>query len=254
MPKRILTTVFVAIAVITMVTLGFWQLDRHAQKSDINEKISARQTERTLGEIELQNLLSQNLSSFEEEYEYRSVTISGTYQQGDSIVVRNRTFNGIPGFWLLTPMKLDNDLFIVINRGWIPISAEGYVDSEIGAFNVTGVLRRTETAKGLQRADTGQDPLNSLGRVDLDRYSVQLGYEIFPLYIQLFDQSPIQKDGFPQVIDRPEFSEGQHLNYAVQWFIFASIATFGYPLVLWRYSKGRNTKKRRESDIPVDYL
>jgi cytochrome oxidase assembly protein ShyY1 len=254
MPKRILTTVFVASAVVIMMTLGFWQLDRHAQKSDINEKISGRQTEKSLGEIELQKLLTENLATVGEAYEYRRVTLSGTYQQDDSILVRNRTFNGIPGFWLLTPMKLDNGLFVVINRGWLPISAEGYVDSEIAIFNITGVLRETETAKGLQKADTGQGPLESLGRVDLDRYSVQLGYEIFPFYIQLFDQSPIQKDGFPQVIDRPQFSEGQHLNYAVQWFIFATIATVGYPLVLWRYSKGRNTKKRRESDIPIDYL
>ncbi|GIR37325.1 MAG: hypothetical protein CM15mP49_27100 [Actinomycetota bacterium] len=39
----------------------------------------------------------------------------------------------------------------------------------------------------------------------------------------------------------------------MQWFIFASIAAIGYPLVLWSYSKARG-QKRKESDIPVDYL
>jgi cytochrome oxidase assembly protein ShyY1 len=32
----------------------------------------------------------------------------------------------------------------------------------------------------------------------------------------------------------PELSEGPHLGYAAQWFIFSTIALVGYPLVLRR--------------------
>jgi hypothetical protein len=32
----------------------------------------------------------------------------------------------------------------------------------------------------------------------------------------------------------PELSEGPHLGYAVQWFIFSAIALVGYPIVLRR--------------------
>lgn len=37
----------------------------------------------------------------------------------------------------------------------------------------------------------------------------------------------------------PELSEGPHLSYAVQWFIFATIALVGYPLVLRRVIQRR---------------
>jgi len=154
----------------------------------------------------------------------------------------------------LTPFQLSNSQIIVVNRGWLPISAENYIDSNTSAFDLIGILRKTELATGLQRADASEGVLKSLARPDLARYEDQLGYEIFPMYIQLTSQTPQQADGFPQVLDIPKFSEGQHLSYAVQWFIFASIAAIGYPLVLWSYSKGRGTKKRKESDIPVDYL
>ena len=190
----------------------------------------------------------------ERDFEYKSIAVSGKYIQKDSILVRNRTFNGVPGFWLLTPFQLSNSQIIVVNRGWLPISAENYIDSNTSAFDLIGILRKKELATGLQRADASEGVLKSLARPDLARYEDQLGYEIFPMYIQLTSQSPQQADGFPQVLDIPKFSEGQHLSYAVQWFIFASIAAIGYPLVLWSYSKGRGTKKRKESDIPVDYL
>ena len=42
MSKRIITTMIVVIAVSVMVFLGIWQLDRHSEKSNINERISLR--------------------------------------------------------------------------------------------------------------------------------------------------------------------------------------------------------------------
>ena len=237
-----------------MIFLGFWQLDRHSQKSDINERISARLDNEPLGLVDIDKLKSYEIIEMERDFEYKSIAVSGKYIQKDSILIRNRTFNGVPGFWLLTPFQLSNSQIIVVNRGWLPISAENYIDSNTSVIDLIGILRKTELATGLQRADASQGVLESLARPDLARYEDQLGYEIFPMYIQLTGQNPQQADGFPKILDLPEFSEGQHLSYAVQWFIFASIAAIGYPLVPWSYSKGRGTKQRKESDIPVDYL
>ena len=254
MSKRIFTTVLIIFAVLAMIFLGFWQLDRHSQKSDINERISARLDNEPLGLVDIDKLKSYEIIEMERDFEYRSIAVSGKYIQEDSVLIRNRTYNGVPGFWLLTPFQLLNNQIIVVNRGWLPISAENYIDLNTSALDLTGIFRKAELAKGLQRSDASQGVLKSLARPDLARYEDQLGYEIFPMYIQLSSQSPQQADGFPQVLDIPKFSEGQHLSYAVQWFIFASIAAIGYPLVLWSYSKSKGTKKRKESDIPVDYL
>ena len=89
--------------------------------------------------------------------------------------------------------------------------------------------------------------------MDLLRYGEQLGYEIFPMYIQLTKQNPDQTDNFPRILDMPKFKERQHLNYAVQWFIFATVAALGYPLVIYRHKKNRDNALG-QSDIPIDYL
>jgi len=251
MSKRIFTTILVIAAVVTMVILGFWQLDRHSQKTEINERINSRLVQPS---IDLNGFILENTSQIAaSEYEYRAITVSGSYKQSDSILVRNRSFKGVPGFWFLTPLELENGSFVIISRGWIPSSAEGYMDSKISAVEITGFLRKTESAKGLQKADPEGKELDSLGRVDLVRYEKQLGYEIFPMYIQLTEQNPTQIDSFPRILDIPEFKERQNLNYAVQWFIFATIAASGYPLVIYRNKKNRN-KALGQSDIPIDYL
>ena len=251
MSKRIFTTILVIVAVVAMVILGFWQLDRHSQKTEINERINSRLEQPS---IDLNGFILESTSQIAtSEYEYRAITVSGNYRQSDSILVRNRSFNGSPGFWFLTPLELKNGSFVIINRGWIPISAEDYMDSETSDVEITGFLRKTESAKGLQKADPEEKELDSLGRVDLVRYEKQLGYEILPMYIQLTEQNPDQIDNFPRILDIPEFKERQHLNYAVQWFIFATIAAVGYPLVIYRNKKNRD-KARGQSDIPIDYL
>ncbi len=174
MSKRILTIILVVVAVVTMVILGFWQLDRHSQKIEINEKISSRLVQPS---IDLNGFILENTSQIATlEYEYREFTVSGNYKQSDSILVRNRSFKGMPGFWFLTPLELKNGSFVIINRGWIPISAEDYLDSKTSAVEITGFLRKTELAKGLQKADPEEKDLDSLGRVDLTRYEEQLGY------------------------------------------------------------------------------
>ena len=45
----------------------------------------------------------------------------------------------------------------------------------------------------------------------------------------------------------PELSEGPHLGYAVQWFIFTAIAVVGYPLVLRRVVLRRGKEGRRRA-------
>ena len=51
----------------------------------------------------------------------------------------------------------------------------------------------------------------------------------------------------------PNFDDGPHLNYAVQWFCFAAVFAIGYPVVLWRNNK-KAGGKNKHSEIPIDYL
>ena len=75
--------------------MGFWQLDRHSQKSDINERISARLEYEPLGLVDIDKLKSYEITEMERDFEYRSIAVSGKYIQEDSVLIRNRTYNGV---------------------------------------------------------------------------------------------------------------------------------------------------------------
>ncbi len=50
---------------------------------------------------------------------------------------------------------------------------------------------------------------------------------------------PAQVGGEPELLPEPVLDEGPHFSYAVQWFIFSTIALVGYPLVLRRSARNR---------------
>ena len=64
------------------------------------------------------------------------------------------------------------------------------------------------------------------------------------MWVQLTSSSPAQAGGEPEVLPLPTLDEGPHLSYAIQWFIFSTIAVVGYPLILRR--------KARDGDRPDD--
>ncbi|GIR37327.1 MAG: hypothetical protein CM15mP49_27120 [Actinomycetota bacterium] len=52
--------------------MGFWQLDRHSQKSDINERISARLDNEPLGLVDIDKLKSYEIIEMERDFEYKA--------------------------------------------------------------------------------------------------------------------------------------------------------------------------------------
>ena len=106
----------------------------------------------------------------------------------------------------------------------------------------------------MQKSDSPDGVLESFGRVDLKRYQEQLSYGIYPVFIQLEFQEPETQDqGLPLKLEIPNFDDGPHLNYAIQWFCFAAVFAIGYPVVLWR-NKKKAGGKAKHSEIPIDYL
>ena len=88
--------------------------------------------------------------------------------------------------------------------------------------------------------------LDSLARADLERLQAQVEPDLYPA-VQLSEQSPRPEGDLPIVLDPPELDQGPHLSYAVQWFIFTTIAIVGYLLILRRVAR---TRRRTGRDRP----
>ncbi len=254
-PRWILSHLFVAALAVAMVLLGLWQLDRLDQRRDRNADITDRLG---LPVVDVTELVSPS-DPYEqgEVVRFRLATATGEYRSEDEVLIRNRTLQETPGYWVMTPLVLDDGTAVVVNRGWVPFAlGPGEDRSESaapdGRVQVTGLVRETRTARGLESADPSGTALDALARPDLARLQEQLDYRILPVYLQLESQQPPGRD-LPVELPRPELDEGPHLSYAVQWFIFATIAVVGYPLVLRRIAHGGGQGRGR-TDIPAEYV
>ncbi len=229
----------VGLGVIAMVTAGFWQLHRLSERQDQNRAISDR------GRLPVADVhdLVRIGDDFEigGDLEYRPVRAVGVYQPAAQVLVRNRTYQGSAGYWVLTPMRLRTGALVAVNRGWIP-HATGTGDSPatfappVGEVVVTGLVRDTVTATGLQQPDPADGTLSEMARPDLGRLARQLDGPLLPVYVQLEAQSP-PVSTLPVPVPPPEQDNGPHLAYAVQWFVFATITLVGYPLILRRLGR-----------------
>ena len=242
-PWWVVSHVLVLALLVLMVNLGFWQLRRLEERRDLN----ALQAERTatavvpVGDLATEVAVDGDL----EGAEYRVVEAMGHYLVSDEVAVRNRTLSGFPGVWLLTPLVPADGPALVVNRGWVPQSssdpsARPPTPAPAGEVVVRGVVRLSEQRVGLGVADPADGRLASLARPDIERYAAQLDYPVHPFYLQLNSQDPPPGD-YPLMVALPTPTDGPHLGYAVQWFIFSAIAVIGYPLVLRHVSRRPDT-------------
>jgi cytochrome oxidase assembly protein ShyY1 len=234
-PKWILSHVFVLVLVMAMIGAGLWQLDRLQQKKDRNALVSERQDE-PVAPID-QIVAVDDPTSVGDGVRFRRATAVGTYDGAAQVLVRNRTFDSAPGSWVLTPLVLEDGSVLIVNRGWVPVTGDQALDPAAapaeGEVTVEGLLETSQTRGSFGPTDPSDQVLDTLSRVDLDRYQEQVGGDLYPVWLQLESQEPADEPP-PTPVPPPELSEGPHLGYAFQWFTFTVIALVGYPLILRR--------------------
>jgi cytochrome oxidase assembly protein ShyY1 len=239
-PRWLLSHVLVVVLVVVMINLGLWQLRRLDEKRDRNDLIESRMGEPAAPVDEIVDPAAGY--DVGDEVRFREATATGTYAVGDEVLVRNRSYDGAPGSWVLTPLVLDGGEAVVVNRGWVPVTGEQALPAEAaapdGEVAVEGLLEETQERGRFGPTDPAGDELEVLSRVDLARLQEQVEADLYPVWLQLEEQDPAAGD-MPTPVQPPDLSEGPHLSYAFQWFTFSAIALIGYPLILRRVAAGR---------------
>jgi cytochrome oxidase assembly protein ShyY1 len=81
--------------------------------------------------------------------------------------------------------------------------------------------------------------LTEAGAVDLNRLQTQIAVPLAPVYLVLGEQTPPVGSADPRVVPLPERTDGPHLSYAVQWFIFSACVPLGWVLVVRKSRRDR---------------
>ena len=118
-PAWLLSHLAVLLLVITLINLGLWQLRRLDEKQALNDTIESRSDEPV---VDIGELIAADADyGAGDSVDYRSVSANGVYQADDEVLVHNRTLDGSPGRWVLTPLLLADGTAVVVNRGLDPL-------------------------------------------------------------------------------------------------------------------------------------
>jgi cytochrome oxidase assembly protein ShyY1 len=237
-PKWIARHLLVLVLVVVMVIAGFWQLSRLQEKKDRNALVRDRQDEPRAPVTDIVG--ADDPVDVGADVRFREASATGVYDEDAQVLVRNRSFDGAPGSWVLTPLVLADGTAVVVNRGWVPVTGEQVLSPVArppgGEVQVEGLLEQSQSRGSFGPTDPSGEVLDTLSRVDLERYQEQVDEDLFPVWLQLETQDPRQ-GGQPTPVEPPELDEGPHLSYAIQWFTFTLIALVGYPMILRRRAR-----------------
>jgi surfeit locus 1 family protein len=210
------------------VRLGFWQLHRLHERGARNAEIRAARE---------QPPLEAGVGLTADVVVNRRLHARGVYDYAHERVWRARTYEGVPGVALVTPLRLRDGPAVFVDRGWVPSPDAVHVDQE--------AYREPDTADvhGLAfRAPRGRGDVNPATLAD------SLGYRVLPFVIQLLpdtERTVRPSDGptvRPMRWPLPRLDRGPHLSYAIQWFSFALIILVGSVAL---FGRGRDRGRER---------
>ncbi len=213
--RWLLPTLAVIAGMILLARLGFWQLDRLDQRRAKNAALIAALASEPVNLNEA--VRADDLASLKD----RDAVARGEFDFAYQGIVKLQIFQGQPGVDLVAPLVLDGgETAVLVDRGWVPEDNNYAVYDEPGQQTINGYIALTQTLNRTG-APSATDKLEWY-RVDIAAIQSQMPYKLLPVYIK---QAPGEDNQQPPLRSEREvdLSEGPHLSYAIQWFLFSTI-------------------------------
>nr|WP_240929522.1 SURF1 family protein [Streptomyces coryli] len=235
-------TLFAVLLIPAMIELGFWQLHRHEARVERNDLV-AQNLEGT--PVPVAELTSPG-HEIPKDDTWRTVTAKGRYDTAHEVVVRQRTSSdGKQGYFVVTPLRLDDGRFVLVNRGWVTAGQDltkfpTVPKPPAGEVTVTGRLLADETTAASSIKDRKGLPGRQVMLINGDKLSKELPGKILGGYVQLTKTAPAPGGKQPERVAPPDHSSiGPHLAYAIQWWVFAAGVPFGWWVLVRRERRER---------------
>jgi surfeit locus 1 family protein len=230
---------FIAFAI--LMSLGFWQVERLHWKEALVARIEAR----IHGEPQPVPPAQKWEQMRAEDYDYQRVRVEGRMDPEREALI----FRGVgktsdkaaaqPGFWVMTPLLLDDGSSILINRGFVPLDKKDPASRPDLAkgqrVTITGLLRAPEERSLFTPADDAakgqwytRDPRAIAASLKLPQ----------PAPFSIDEERHAASAGSPAggatVFDIPN----NHLSYAGTWFGLAATLLVIFAVFAMRRRRG----------------
>lgn len=200
--------------------LGFWQLDRAAQKMALRD---AMQRQRALPPLSLQQL-AREANELPAQV-HRAVNLRGAWLPEHTVFLENRQMNGRPGFYALTPLLLDDRSVVLVQRGWVARDMLDRTRVAAPAPPLGEVQVRGRIAPGPSRLYEFEGAAFGPIRQNLDvvSYARESGLPLRPLTVVQEDDGVPAPDGLLRQWPQPATGVDKHHGYAFQWFALCAL-------------------------------
>ena len=220
--RVLVTAVLVLAALALLLSLGTWQVQRLFWKEQLLADIAERRHAPPATTAEIEALLAKG-----EDIEYRTMKATGTFDHA-----RERHFfathEGRTGFYVYTPLTLDDGRMLFVNRGFVPYEMKdpssrqaGQVGGEVA---LTGYARAELLEKPSAIVPDNAVDKNLFYWKDLSAMSASAGLareRILPFFMDV-DAAQPNPGGWPQGGVTQFSLPNNHLQYAVTWYGLAA--------------------------------
>lgn len=233
--------IFVIFLAASCYRLGFWQWHRLESRLAENKVITKHMS---ADPVDLDSILTVGKAQTEKQ-QWTRIKATGTYDLNHQITVRFSTRDGAPGADVITPLVLPSGAAVLVDRGWI---ATG--NNSMKPTNVPAPPTGSVTIQGWLRANNGDrqganTPSNGQVRaISSDGVRSFVPYKLYDGYLNLRNESPAPSAKLAAE-PQPALGQGPHFFYALQWWFFAILATFGWFYFAWVEEKER----RKQVDL-----
>lgn len=228
----VLVTVSMLALLALFIALGIWQLNRAEQRE------AQYQAQKSRAELQALELTADG--QFQPEWEYRPITVRGTFNESGQILLDNRIQRGQAGYEVLTPFHIrGTESVVMVNRGWVPVGGDRAVLPELHAPAGEVTVHGRVMLPALPHFRPGVSvPGAAQGGVwlylDMQYLQENRAMSVQPFVI-LQDDS--DEHGYVRAWPEPELKSSMHTGYAIQWFSFAALLLGVYAWVVIKERK-----------------
>ncbi len=210
-----LATFMTFLGLVILCLLGNWQVQRLQWKQGIldaiNVEMSIDASQRLITNDDLNSIV-----------EFKRGYIEGVYNHDKEIFLQSRTLDGVPGYHVIVPLRIDDENVIIVNRGWIPNELdrkENFVISRpLGKVRVVGMLSALPSYNSFVPDNNPSDDM--WYKIDVSAIALHFSIDGFVdkiLYVEVADLG----GGYPIPAAEILTPNNNHAQYVMFWFTMA---------------------------------
>ncbi len=211
-----------------MVTAGFWQLGRAAEKEQIKTRL-----------LSAENMSPRGIEDWQRLHVFDQVEVTGQYLD-THFLLDNQIMNGQVGFFVFTAFRTVDGILMLVNRGWSEDDTQNFAVNDdfpkikglVADWPRPGIKLGQQTIKeqSIQHLTyIDEKPANEL----LKKRHCRVNHEENCIFTtQVLKLNADMNHGFERQWQLPRMTVEKHRAYAFQWFTMSLALCLVYMIFL----------------------